>query len=66
MTHEVLNQSPPLTGNSAWRADPLLVQIAEKYPDVVRKELDQLGRYVRSSEAQELARLANEIGRAHV
>lgn len=59
MTHEVLNQSPPLTGNSAWRADPLLVQIAEKYPDVVRKELDQLGRYVRSSEAQELARLAN-------
>jgi putative acyl-CoA dehydrogenase len=61
LTHEVLNQSPPMTGHSAWRADPLLVQIAERYPDGVRKELDQLGRYVRSGEAQELARLANTI-----
>jgi putative acyl-CoA dehydrogenase len=59
LTHEVLNQSPPLTGTSAWRADPLLVQLAEGYSDPVRRELDQLGRYVRSSEAQELARLAN-------
>ncbi len=59
MTHEVLNQSPLLNGNSAWRADPLLVQLAESCPDPIRREFDQLGRYVRSSEAQELARLAN-------
>ncbi len=59
MTHEVLNQSPPLAGTSAWRADPLLVQLAETYSEPVRRELDQLGRYVRSAEAQEMARLAN-------
>ena len=59
MTHEVLNQSPPLTGTSAWRADPLLVQLAEGFSDPVRRELDQLGRYVRSVEAGEMARLAN-------
>ena len=59
MTHEVLNQSPPLTGSSAWRADPLLVQLAEGWPEPVRRDLEQIGRYVRSSEAQELARLAN-------
>jgi putative acyl-CoA dehydrogenase len=59
LTHEVLNQSPPLAGTSAWRADPLLVQLAETYSEPVRRELDQIGRYVRSAEAQELARLAN-------
>ena len=59
MTHEVLNQSPPLAGTSAWRADPLLVQLAERFSEPVRRDLDQLGRYVRSAEAQELARLAN-------
>ncbi|MBW7947267.1 MAG: acyl-CoA dehydrogenase family protein, partial [Sphingomonadaceae bacterium] len=59
MTHQVLNQSPPLTGSSAWRADPLLVQLAEGWPEPVRRDLEQVGRYVRSSEAQELARLAN-------
>jgi putative acyl-CoA dehydrogenase len=55
----VLNQSPPLTGTSAWRADPLLVQLAEGWPEPVRRDLEQVGRYVRSAEAQELARLAN-------
>lgn len=59
MTHEVLNQSPPFTGSSAWRGDPLLVQFAERWPEAVRRDLEQVGRYVRSSEAQELARLAN-------
>ena len=59
MTHEVFNQSPPLTGTSAWRADPLLVQLAEGWPEPVRRDLEQVGRYVRSSEAQEMARLAN-------
>lgn len=59
MTHEVTNQSPPLSGSSAWRTDPLLVQLADDFTDPVRKDLDQLGRYVRSVEAQDLARLAN-------
>ena len=48
-----------MTGTSAWRADPLLVQLAEGWPEPVRRDLEQVGRYVRSPEAQELARLAN-------
>ena len=59
MTHEVLNQSPPLTGSNAWWADPLLAQFAERWPERVRRDLEHVGRYVRSAEAQELARLAN-------
>ena len=59
MNHEVINQSPPLTGTSAWRADPLLVQLGENFPEAARKELDLLGRFVRTQEAQDLARLAN-------
>ena len=56
---DVTNQSPPLTGGNAWRSDPLLVQITEPFAEPVRKELDMLGRFVWSSEAQETALLAN-------
>ncbi|NGN40050.1 DNA alkylation response protein [Mesorhizobium sp. CGMCC 1.15528] len=59
MTDEVTNQPPPLTGSNAWRGDPLLVQLAEHFSEPVRKDLDGLGRFVLSSEAQDLARLAN-------
>ncbi|MGB3391108.1 MAG: acyl-CoA dehydrogenase family protein [Pseudaminobacter sp.] len=59
MTDEVTNQSPPLTGSNAWRGDPLLVQLAEDFSDSVRKDLDSLGRFVMTAEAQDLARLAN-------
>lgn len=59
-THEVLNQTPPFTGGNAWRSDPLLVQITESFPDEVRRDLDQLGRFVLTGEAQETARLAND------
>jgi putative acyl-CoA dehydrogenase len=59
LTHEVTNQPPPLAGGNAWRGDPLLVQIAEDFSDGVRKDLDALGRFVLSPEAQDLARLAN-------
>lgn len=59
MNHEVTNQSPPLAGSNAWRADPLLVQLAESFSDPARRDLEQIGRYVRSSEAQDLARMAN-------
>ncbi|MBU0582802.1 MAG: DNA alkylation response protein [Alphaproteobacteria bacterium] len=59
VTHEVTNQPPPLTGSNAWRGDPLLIQIAEEFTAPVRKDLDGLGRFVLTPEAQELARLAN-------
>ena len=59
MTQEVTNQPPPLTGSNAWRGDPLLIQIAETFSEPVRRELDAMGRFVYTSEAQELARLAN-------
>ncbi|PBB81315.1 DNA alkylation response protein [Mesorhizobium sp. WSM3879] len=59
MTDEVINQPPPLTGGNAWRGDPLLIQLAERFSDSVRKDLDGLGRFVMTQEAQELARLAN-------
>ena len=59
MTHEVTNQPPPLTGTNAWRGDPLLIQLAEDFSEPVRKDLDTLGRFVLTQEAQDLARLAN-------
>ncbi len=59
MTHEVINQSPPTSGGNAWRGDPLLVQIAEEFSEPVRSEMDVLGRFVLSAEAQDLARIAN-------
>ncbi|MDI6026152.1 acyl-CoA dehydrogenase family protein [Corticibacterium sp. UT-5YL-CI-8] len=59
MTQDVTNQSPPLTGSNAWRGDPMLIQIAESFSEPVRRELDGLGRFVYTPEAQELARLAN-------
>jgi putative acyl-CoA dehydrogenase len=48
-----------MTGMSAWRTDPLLMQLGENFPESARKELDLLGRFVRTHEAQDLARLAN-------
>ncbi len=59
MNHEVVNQSPPIAGTSAWRSDPLLIQLGENFSISVRKELEVLGRFARAQEAQELARLAN-------
>ena len=59
MTQDVLNQPPPLTGSNAWRGDPLLIQIAENFSEPVRRDLDGLGRFVLTHEAQDLARLAN-------
>jgi putative acyl-CoA dehydrogenase len=56
---EVTNQPPPLAGGNAWRGDPLLVQLAEDFPETVRRDLDAIGRFVLTPEAQDLARLAN-------
>ncbi|MBZ0164012.1 MAG: acyl-CoA dehydrogenase family protein [Notoacmeibacter sp.] len=58
-THEVTNQPPALTGGNAWRRDPLLVQITEGLDKDIRADLDQIGRFVLSAEAQDLARIAN-------
>ncbi|QPC87626.1 DNA alkylation response protein [Mesorhizobium sp. NBSH29] len=59
MTDEVTNQPPPFAGANAWRGDPLLIQLGENFSEPVRKELDGLGKFVLSAEAQDLARLAN-------
>ena len=59
MTDEVPNQSPPLIGGNAWRGDPLLIQLGERFSDSVRKDLDGIGRFVLTHEAQDLARLAH-------
>jgi putative acyl-CoA dehydrogenase len=59
VTEEAPNQPPPLTGGNAWRGDPLLIQLAERFSESVRKDLDGLGRFVLTQEAQDLARLAN-------
>lgn len=59
VTHEVTNQPPPIAGTNAWSSDPLLMQAGERLPAAVRKELDGIGRFVRTGEAMDLARLAN-------
>lgn len=58
-THEVTNQTPPMTGTNAYLGDPLLMQIAARFPKEIHNELEQTGRFVLSAEAQDLARLAN-------
>jgi len=60
VNHEVTNQPPPLSGTNAWRTDPLALQAGERFSEEVRKELEVLGRFVRTPEALDLARLANE------
>ncbi|NNU62402.1 acyl-CoA dehydrogenase family protein [Ochrobactrum soli] len=58
-THEVTNQTPPMTGTNAYLGDPLLMQIAARFPKELHNELEQTGRFVLSAEALDLARLAN-------
>ncbi|QKV17989.1 acyl-CoA dehydrogenase family protein [Oricola thermophila] len=57
-THEVTNQTPQLAGN-AFLDDPLLLQFASGAQDAQMREWQQIGAYVRSAEALDLARLAN-------
>ena len=58
-THEVFNQSPPYGGTNLFEADPLINSAASGFPDPVRQELSELGRFWGAHEARELARLAN-------
>lgn len=58
-THEITNQPPLMAGNNAYLGDPLLMQLAARFPKELHTELEQTGRFVLSAEAQEFARLAN-------
>ncbi|WP_420962314.1 acyl-CoA dehydrogenase family protein [Brucella sp. IR073] len=58
-THEVTNQTPPMTGTNAYLGDPLLMRITSGFPKALHSDLEQSGRFVLSAEAQDLARLAN-------
>lgn len=55
-----LNQPAPWAGINAYRSDPLIVDLTSDLARPLRDEFDQLGRYVTSPEAQELARMANQ------
>ena len=59
MNHDVTNQPPPLTGSNAWRGDPLLIQLSQGFSEPARKDIELIGRFVLTPEAQDLARLAN-------
>lgn len=59
MAQQVFNQSPPISGTSAWRSDPMLIQLGEAFSAPVRKEMEVAGRFARAQDALELARLAN-------
>lgn len=59
MTNDIDNQSPLYVGGNAFRDDPLLSRICAAMADPVRDELDKHGHFVRTAEAQDLARLAN-------
>jgi putative acyl-CoA dehydrogenase len=58
-THTVTNQTPAMTGANAFRGDPLLLRLAEGSGENALRELDALGQFVSTQEAQDLARLAN-------
>lgn len=49
-THDVTNQTPPMTGNNAYLGDPLLMQIAAGFPKELHADLEQTGRFVSSAE----------------
>lgn len=60
ITHTVTNQPPPMSGYNAFRLNPLLLQIASGLDAEILKDFDQIGRFTLSSEAQDLARMANQ------
>ena len=60
ITHTVTNQTPPISGHNAFRLNPLLLQIASDVDAETLKDFDQIGRYTLSTEAQDLARMANQ------
>ena len=60
VTDEVTNQPPPLYGHQCLARRPACwCSSPSSFPAPVKKDLDGLGRFVLSPEAQDLARLAN-------
>ncbi len=55
-----LNQPSLWSGINAYRSDPLIVDLTATLPRTIREDLENMGRYVTSPEAQELARMANQ------
>ena len=55
-----LNQPSLWSGINAYRSDPLIVDLTAGLPRGTREDLENMGRYVTSPEAQELARMANQ------
>jgi putative acyl-CoA dehydrogenase len=60
MTHEVVNQVPPLAGHDVADDPALLAAVEREGAGWSLAELHQLGRLAGSAETQEQARLANE------
>ncbi len=50
-----------MTGGNAFRGDPLLLRLADGAGETHLRELDLLGQFVLTPEAQDLARLANTV-----
>ena len=59
MNEAVMNQSPLLIGGNAYRDDFLLGALSAGMAESVQRGLDKHGQFVRTAEAQDLARLAN-------
>ena len=58
-THEIVNQSPPLTGLNLFASDPGLSALVEGVPMAVIDELTQFGQQWGTAETFELGRIAN-------
>ncbi len=58
-THEIVNQSPPLTGLNLFASDPGLSALVEGLPMAVIDELSQFGAQWGTAETFELGRIAN-------
>ncbi|WP_092495311.1 acyl-CoA dehydrogenase family protein [Faunimonas pinastri] len=58
-TSNLFNQPPLYGGVNLFQTNPILEGGASGFPDAVRENLDQFGRFWGSFDARELARLAN-------
>ena len=58
-THDILNQSPPITGLNLFTGDPGLGALVEGVPHAVDDELVQFGAQWGAAETFELGRIAN-------
>lgn len=59
LSTDALNQSPLYQGFNAYLGDPALQRLCQQLPAPVRDDLAELGQWIGSADANELARLAN-------